>query len=82
MKIATIRNCIQIKTVDNNQKSALIRLKSLTEVLNALKDTQSRNSLGFKFQRIADTGETIEVKMELPERYYQTGQNLGTKTRK
>ncbi|VDI01274.1 Hypothetical predicted protein [Mytilus galloprovincialis] len=62
MKIATIRNCIQIKTVDNNQKSALIRLKSLTEVLNALKDTQSRNSLGFKFQRIADTGETIEVK--------------------
>ncbi|XP_076100934.1 schlafen-like protein 1 [Mytilus galloprovincialis] len=84
MKIATIRNCIQINT-ENNKRSALIRLKSLTEVLNTLdrlKDRNSRNSLGFKFQRIADTGEAIEVKMELPERYYQTDQNIGKETRK
>ncbi|XP_052100717.1 schlafen-like protein 1 [Mytilus californianus] len=84
MKISTIRNCIQIKTEDN-QRSALIRLKSPTEVFDALdklKDRHRRNSLGFKFQRIADTGEAIDVKMELPERYYQKGQNIGKETRK
>ncbi|CAC5369686.1 unnamed protein product [Mytilus coruscus] len=83
MMISTSRNCIQIKTKDK-QRSAVIRLRSPTEVsdvLDRLKDRSSRNSLGFSFQRIADMYVDINVEMELPAKYYRKGQHIGKETR-